>query len=56
MPVFGRDSEIVAVVAIRGPHVQLTQKKLMSLAPDVKKTAVQISRILERSSTKLSSE
>ena len=28
----------------------------MSLAPDVKKTAVQLSRTLERSSTKLASE
>ena len=42
-----------ATVVIRGPHVQLTREKLISLAPDVMETAVQVSEALGYGGTKL---
>ena len=44
---------IAGAVVIRGPHAQLTREKLISLAPDVMETAVQVSEALRHGGTKL---
>ena len=49
----GGCAAIAVAVVIRGPHVQLTREKLISLAPDVMETAVQVSEALGHGGTKL---
>ena len=44
---------IAGAVVIRGPHAQLTRENLISLAPDVMETAVQVSEALGHGGTKL---